>query len=394
MLKLLRAYKTEINPTVEQKHIINRTIGVCRYVYNFYLAHNQEIYKAENRFISGMDFSKWLNNTFIPNNSEFQWIKEVSSKSVKQSIMNADKAFKNFFKGKTRFPKFKKKNKSDVKMYFVKTNAKTIISCERHRLKIHTLGWVRLKEKGYIPTNSDTHIIKSGTISHKAGRYYISVLVEEPEQPKPILNDFGIGIDLGIKDLAICSNGETHRNINKTSRIRKLEKKLKREQRSLSRKYENYKKTNKNLKGVATRQNIQKQKLKVQKLHHRLECMRSDYINKVISELVKTKPSWITIEDLNVKGMMKNRHLSKAVAQQKFFEFRTKLLAKCIEYGIELRIVDRFFPSSKTCHNCGSIKSDLKLSDRIYHCDECGYIVDRDYNASLNLRDCQTYKIA
>lgn len=394
MLKLLRAYKTEINPTVEQKQIINRTIGVCRYVYNFYLAYNQEIYKVENRFISGMDFSKWLNNTFIPNNSEFQWIKEVSSKSVKQSIMNADKAFKNFFKGKTQFPKFKKKNKSDVKMYFVKTDAKTIISCERHRLKIPTLGWVRLKEKGYIPTNSDTHIIKSGTISYKAGRYYISVLVEEPEQPKPILNDFGVGIDLGIKDLAICSNSGTYININKTFRIRKLEEKLKREQRSLSRKYKNYKKTNKILKGVATQQNIQKQKLKVQKLHHRLECMRSDYINKVISELVKTKPSWITIEDLNVKGMMKNRHLSKAVAQQKFFEFRTKLLVKCIEYGIELRIADRFFPSSKTCHNCGSIKSDLKLSDRIYHCDKCGYIVDRDYNASLNLRDCQTYKIA
>lgn len=391
---LLKSYKTEINPTAEQRQIINRTIGVCRYVYNFYLAHNQKIYETENRFVSGMDFSKWLNNVFIPNNSEFQWIKEVSSKSVKQSIMNADKAFRNFFERKSRFPKFKKKNKSDVKMYFVKTDAKVIIPCERHKIKIPTLGWVRLKEKGYIPTNSDTHIIKSGTISRKAGRYYISVLVEEEERINPILNNFGIGIDLGIKDLAICSNGKTYKNINKTSRIRKLEKKLKREQRSLSRKYENYKKTNKTLKGVATRQNIQKQKLKVQKLHHRLKCMRSDYINKVISELVKTKPSWITIEDLNVKGMMKNSHLSKAIAQQKFFEFKIKLLSKCDAYGIELRIADRFYPSSKTCHNCGCIKSDLKLSDRIYHCCECGYIEDRDYNASLNLRDCQTYKIA
>ena len=388
---MLKSYKTEINPTPEQKQIINRTIGVCRYVYNFYLAYNQEIYEVEKRFVSGMDFSKWLNNEFIPNNPDFHWIKEVSSKSVKQSIMDAERAFKNFFKGKSRFPKFKKKSKADVKMYFVKTDAKVIIQCERHKIKIPTLGWVRLKEKGYIPTNSKTHIIKSGAVSCKAGRYYVSVLVEEQEQLKPVLIDFGIGIDLGLKDFAVCSNGKTYKNINKSSQIRKLEKKLKREQRSLSRKYESY---NKNLKGGAARQNIQKQKLKVQKLHQRLDNIRTDQINKVISELVKTKPMWITIEDLNVSGMMKNRHLSKAIAQQKFFEFRTKLLAKCSAYGIELRIVDRFYPSSKTCHNCGSVKSDLKLSDRTYRCCECGYTEDRDYNASLNLRDCQTYKIA
>lgn len=364
---MLKSYKTEINPTPEQKQIINRTIGVCRYVYNFYLAHNQEIYKTEKRFVSGIDFSKWINNEFIPENPDFHWIKEVSSKSVKQSIMNAERAFKNFFKGKSRFPKFKKKARSDVKMYFVKTDAKTIIQCERHRIKIPILGWVRLKEKGYIPTNSKTHIIKSGTVSCKAGRFYVSVLAEEQEQQKPVLNDFGIGIDLGLKDFAICSNGKTYKNINKSSQIRKLEKKLERAQRSLSRKYESYKKLNKNMKGVATRQNIQKQKLKVQKIHQRLDNIRTDYINKVISELVKTKPMWITIEDLNISGMMKNRHLSKSIAQQKFFEFRTKLLAKCNEYGIELRVVDRFYPSSKTCHNCGCIKSDLKLSDRTYH---------------------------
>lgn len=392
-MKLLKSYKTEIKPTTEQKQIINHTIGVCRYVYNFYLAHNKEIYEKEKRFVSGIDFSKWLNNEFIPNNQEYKWIKEVSSKSVKQSIMNADRAFKNFFNGKSNFPKFKKKNKSDVKMYFVKTDARVIIPCERHRIKIPTLGWVKLKEKGYFPTNSLTHIIKSGSVSYKAGRYYISILVEEQEQNKPQLNDFGIGIDLGIKDFAICSNEKIYKNINKSNRVRKLEKKLKREQRSLSRKYEDYKKLNKNLKGVATRQNIRKQKLKVQKLHQRLDNIRTDYLNKVVSELVKTKPMWITIEDLNIKGMMKNRHLSKAIAQQKFFEFRTKLNAKCNEYRIELRLVDRFYPSSKTCHKCGNIKKDLKLSDRIYIC-ECGYTADRDYNASLNLRDCQTYKIA
>ena len=392
--KLLKSYKTEINPTSEQKQAINRTIGVCRFIYNFYLAHNQEVYKSEKRFVSGMDFSKWLNNEFIPNNSEFRWIKDVSSKSVKQSIMNAERAFKNFFKGKSKFPKFKKKNKSNVKMYFVKTDSRVIISCERHRIKVPTLGWVRLKEKGYIPTNPNTHIIKSGTISCKAGRYYVSVLVEQEETTKLNLSGFGVGIDLGLKDFAICSNGKIYKNINKGYQIRKLEKKLKREQRSLSRKYESHKKQNKILKGGATRQNIQKQKLKVQKLYQRLGNIRTDYVNKVIAELVKTKPMWITIEDLNVSGMMKNRHLSKSIAQQKFFEFRIKLLAKCNEYGIELRVADRFYPSSKTCHKCGCIKSDLKLSDRIYTCSACGYTADRDFNASLNLRDCQTYRIA
>lgn len=391
---MLKSYKTEINPTTEQKQKINRTIGVCRYIYNFYLAYNQEVYKTERRFVSGMDFSKWLNNEFIPNNSEFHWIKDVSSKSVKQSIMNAETAFKNFFKGKSGFPRFKKKTKSDVKMYFVKTDARVIIQCERHRIKIPTLGWVRLKEKGYIPTNPNTYIIKSGSVSYKAGRYYVSVLVEEQEREKVRLNNFGLGIDLGLKDFAICSDGKTYKNINKSSQIRKLEKKLRREQRRLSRKYESCKKLNKNLKGGATRQNIRKQKLKVQKLHQRLDNVRTDYLNKVISELVKTKPMWITIEDLNVSGMMKNKHLSKAIAQQKFFEFRIKLLVKCNSYGIELRVVDRFYPSSNICHCCGSVKSDLRLSDRTYHCDECGYTEDRDYNASLNLKDCQTYKIA
>ena len=391
---MLKSYRTEINPTFEQKQIINRAIGVCRYVYNFYIAHNKELYEAGNHFITGMDFSKWLNNEFIPNNSEFYWIKSASSKSVKQSIMNAERAFKNFFNGKSCFPKFKKKEKSNVKPYFVRMNAKSIIQCERHIIKIPTLGWVRLKEKGYIPISPNTHIIKSGAVSYKAGRYYVSVLVEEPEQKRLMLNNFGIGIDLGVKDFAICSNGKVYKNINKSSQIKKLEKKLKREQRGLSRKYESHKKLNNGLKGGATKQNIKKQKIMVQKIYQRLDNIRTDYINKVISELVKTKPMWITIEDLNVSGMMKNRRLSKAIAQQKFFEFRTKLLAKCKEHGIESRIVDRFYPSSKTCHCCGCVKSDLKLSDRIYHCDECGYTEDRDYNASLNLRDCQTYNIA
>jgi len=387
----MRAYKTEINPTEEQKRIIHQTIGVCRFAYNFYLGHNKEVYEKEKRFVSGMDFSKWLNNDFIPNNLTYSWIKDVSSKSVKQSIMNAEKAFKRFFKGKSKFPRYKKKKNQDVKMYFVKTDAKSIIHCERHRIKVPTLGFIRLKEKGYIPTNE---IITSGTVSYEAGRYYVSVLVkEEPVHVEKPTED-GIGIDLGLKDFAICSNGKTYKNINKTSKVKKLEKKMRREQRKLSRKYESLKLKNKNMKGVATRQNIQKQVLKVQKLHQKLTNVRTDYINKVVSEIVKTKPSYVAIEDLNVSGMMKNRHLSKAIAQQKLYEFRIKLINKCKVQGTEVRLADRFYPSSKTCHECRYINKDLKLSDRLYICPQCGKIEDRDYNASLNLRDVKTYKIA
>ena len=387
MRKLLKSFKTEINPTSEQKVKINRTIGTCRYIYNFYLSHNKTLYDKGERFMSGKSFSVWLNNEYIPDNPDKGWIKEVSSKSVKKSIEDGYIAFKSFFKNQSGFPKFKKKGKSDVKMYFVKNNPKDC-RCERHRINIPTLGWVRLKEKGYIPTSKDGWVIKSGTVSIKAGRYYVSVLIEVPDTEIADNSNEGIGIDLGLKDFAIVSNGKTYKNINKSARLKKLEKQLYREQRCLSRKYENLKKG-----GVTQRANIQKQKHKVQKLHQKMENIRTDYINKTIAEIVKTKPSYITIEDLNVKGMMKNRHLSKAVVSQKFYEFRTKLKNKSDENGIELRIVDRMYPSSKLCHCCGAIKKDLKLSDRIYKCD-CGYMADRDYNASLNLRDAITYTIA
>lgn len=383
---MLKSFKTEINPTKEQIIKINKTIGVCRFIYNFYIAHNKELYGNGEKFMTGRAFSVWLNNEYLPNNPDKMWIKEVSTKSTKKSMEDGYRAFVSFFKHKSKFPRFKKKNKSDVKMYFVKNN-KTDCLSERHRIKVPTLGWVRLKEKGYIPTSKDGFIVRSGTISCKAGRYYISVLVDIQKQDTEIGNNFGIGIDLGLKNLAICSDDSVFHNINKTYNVRKVEKSLKREQRKLSRKVMSIKK------GESTQKNFVKQKLKVQKLYQRLTNIRTDYLNKTIHSIVKTKPAFIVIEDLNVSGMMKNRHLSKAVAQQKFFEFKTKLISKCKENNIELRVVDRFYPSSKICHKCGHIKKDLKLSDRTYVCSECGYVKDRDINASLNLRDANTYTI-
>lgn len=386
---MLKSFKTEIKPSEEQKEKIRKTIGTCRYIYNFYLAHNMELYENGGKFMSGKAFSVWLNHEFLPEHSEYSWIKEVSSKAVKKSMEDACGAFTRFFSHQAKFPRFKKKGKSDVTMYFVKNNPKDCC-CERHRISIPTLGWVKLKEKGYLPVTKDGFVIRSGTVSIKAGRYYVSVLVELPDRRPSISSNEGIGIDLGLKDFAVCSNGKTYRNINKTAKVKKLEKQLRREQKCLSRKYEMLKK---NKKGGATQTNIQKQKLKVQKLHHRIDNIRTDYINNTIAEIVKTKPSHITIEDLNVKGMMKNRHLSKAVAAQKFYEFRVKLQAKCNENGIELRVANRWYPSSKTCHRCGSIKKDLKLSDRIFTC-SCGYVKDRDFNAALNLKDAMTYEVA
>ena len=388
MNTLFKSFKTEIMPTPEQKEIILRTIGVCRFVYNLYVGVNMERLEQGKPFMSGMTFSVWLNNAYLPANPEKLWIKQVSSKAVKRAIMNAENAYRRFFKGLSGFPRFKKKGKSDPSMYFVRNGAKQPIVCERHRMKIPTLGWVRLKEYGYLPING---FIKSGTVSVRAGRFFVSVLAEVPETEKQTPETDGIGVDLGIQAFATVSDERVFENINKTDEVGRLQKRLRREQRKLSRKYGSFQE--RNLKGDATRQNIQKQRLTVQQIYYRLDCIRTDFINKAIAELVKTKPSYIALEDLNVRGMMKNRHLAKAVSEQKFSEFRRKLTLKCAELGIELRVVDRFYPSSKTCHCCGRVKRDLKLSERVYSC-ECGYTADRDYNAALNLRDTERYKLA
>ncbi|MGV8149598.1 MAG: RNA-guided endonuclease InsQ/TnpB family protein, partial [Alkaliphilus sp.] len=277
---MLRAYKTEIHPTQKQKNKINQSIGICRWLYNQYLAKNQELYKyylegiltKKEAFLRANEFDKYINNE-IKVLKEYEWINLCGSKARKKAICNAETSYKRFFKGKSKFPKFKKKNKSDVKLYFSKNN-KTDWKVERHRLNIPTLKWIRLKEKGYIPTHSK---IVSGTVSKKGGRYYVSVIVEEEVTTTKDDNTVqGIGIDLGLKDFAVTSNGVVKKNINKTQKVKKLEKKLRREQRELSRKYESLKTRTKNIKkGKATRQNIEKQIVEVQKVHQKLTNIRT-----------------------------------------------------------------------------------------------------------------------
>ncbi|WP_335933010.1 transposase [Fusobacterium polymorphum] len=384
---MYKALKIELKLTVAQKIKVCQTIGTERFIYNEYIKYNQEQYKLGNKFISANDFSKYLNNIYLPNNPDKKWIKEVSSKSVKQAMIYGEKAFKNFFKGLSAFPIFKKKGRNELGAYFVKNNKKDF-EFYRHKIKIPTLKFVRVKEYGYIPKNAN---IKSGTITKIVDRYFLSLIINVKDIVKTEnTSTKGLGIDLGIKDTAICSDGKVFKNINKTKKVKKLKKKLKREQRKMSRSIE-YSKSKK----IKLRElkNFNKKKLKVQKIFYRLNCIRDDYNNKIVNEITRAKLKYITIEDLKVSNMMKNKHLSKAIQEQNFYAIRTKLINKCKERNIELRLVDTFYPSSKTCSCCGSIKKDLKLNDRIYKCYNCGLEMDRDYNASINLEKAKVYKI-
>ena len=384
---MYKALKIELKLTVAQKIKVCQTIGTERFIYNEYIKYNQEQYKLGNKFVSANDFSKYLNNIYLPNNPDKRWIKDVSSKSVKQAMTYGEKAFKRFFKGLSSFPIFKKKGRNELGAYFVKNNKKDF-EFYRHKIKIPTLKFVRVKEYGYIPKNTN---IKSGTITKIADRYFLSLIIEVKDIVKTEnTSTKGLGIDLGIKDTAICSDGMVFKNINKTKKVKKLKKKLKREQRKMSRSIEYSKSKKIKLKEC---KNFNKKKLKVQKIFYRLNCIRDDYNNKMVNEITRAKLKYITIEDLKVSNMIKNKHLSKAIQEQNFYSIRTKLINKCKERNVELRLVDTFYPSSKICSCCGNIKKDLKLNDRNYKCYNCGIEIDRDYNASINLEKANIYKI-
>ena len=402
MRRLLKAFKTEIAPTEAQKQKIIRSIDVARFLYNQYIAYNRKLYKMymrglldsrQKHFMTAFDFDKYVNHKL---KIEMPWIGECGAKARKKALINAEQSFKRFFDGRSGFPKFKKKANQDVKLYFPRNN-KGDWKIWRHKLMIPTLKQVRLKECGYLPVGLSA---TNGTVSYSAGKFYVSVVVDIDEKSK-YNNDLkvccamqteGIGIDLGIKDLAVVSDGRVLKNINKSSKVKRLAKRLRRKQRQLSRKYEMRKKRGGTTATVSA--NIDKQKLKVQKLHRRIAKIREDCENKAVHEIVKRKPSFITMEDLNVKGMMRNRHLAKAIAAQRFDCLSAKLKRKAEIIGIEFREVDRFYPSSQICHACGHIHKSLKLKDRVYICPACGYRADRDYNASLNLRDAKEYRIA
>jgi putative transposase len=407
---MLRAFKTEVELTEQQKQIFVKTVGVMRFVKNLYIERNQEVYKAEDRFVTAYEFSTWLNNEYLADNPDKQWVKEVYQKAVKQAVINTETAYKRFFKRLAKYPRFACKSKQDTKFYFVRNGKNQPIKASRISIQVPTLGWVFIKEKGYIPVEG----IRSGTIQQRGGRYFISVLADvdlanKQDTGQDCVQTSGLGLDFGIKSPVMDSNGVSMTDIEKTGRVRFLEKKLKRERRRLPRMWEaNVKdkqyytsgKKKGQLKSFSYKRplrecrNYQKQRKVVQGILLMLDNIRLDIQKQKAAEWVRTKPAYIAIEDLNVRGMLKNRHLARAVSKRNFYRLRLLLTQKCAEHGIQLRIVNRWYPSSKTCHNCGHYRADLKLSDRIFACPECGVRLDRDYNAAMNLRDTKDYAIS
>ena len=379
---MVKAIKVMLIPNNVQKTKMFQYAGASRFAYNWALAREIENYEKGGKFISDAELRKEF--TKLRHSDEYTWLLNISNNVTKQAIKDACTAYKNFFRGLQKFPRFKSKKRSmpkfyqdNVKIRFSNTHVKFEGFSSSRKANKQKMNWVRLAEHGRIPTDAK---YMNPRISFDGLNWWISVCVEFPDC-RETLNDDGVGIDLGIKDLAICSDGTKYKNINKSQKVKKLEKQKRRLQRSISRSYE------KNKKGESyckTNNVIKKEKLLL-KRNHRLTNIRKNYLNQTISEIVNRKPRFICIEDLNVSGMMKNRHLSKAVQEQGFFWFRKQLEYKCSDKGIQLIVADRFYPSSKLCSCCGNIKKDLKLSDRIYRC-KCGNMIDRDFQASINLK--------
>ena len=371
-------------PNNKQKTKLFQYANTARFAYNWALGREQENYKNGGKFISDGDLRKEF--TQLKKMDEYVWLKSVSNNVTKQTTKDACIAYKNFFKGKSKYPRFKSKKKTrpsfyqdNVKIKFTNTHVKfESFSSSKKRNKAK-LNWVRLAEHGRVPTDIDIKYMNP-RVTFDGIHWWISVGIECPDHEEIPMND-GIGIDLGIKDLAICSDGHTYKNIHKSKTIKKLEKRKRRLQRPISRKYEN----NKKGESYCKTSNIIKREKELLKVNHRLTNIRKNYLHQTTSEIVNRKPRFICVEDLNVKGMMKNKHLSKAVQQQCFGEFRRQIEYKSAWNNIPVIIADRFFASSKLCSCCGNIKKDLRLSDRIYRC-ECGNVIDRDFQASINLK--------
>ncbi len=369
-------------PNNKQKSKLFQYANTARFAYNWALAKEQENSKSDGKFLSDIDLRKEF--TKMKQTQEYKWLNDISNNVTKQAIKDACDAYKKFFKGLAKFPKFKSKKKTtpsfyqdNVKIQFSEMHVKMegfAVSKKKNKQKIN---WIRLAEHGRVPTNCK---YSNPRIKFDGLNWWITVGIEYSDSGVTPNKD-GVGIDLGIKDLAICSDENKYKNINKTHEVKQLEKKKRRLQYSISRKYEKNKKGESYCKTC----NIIRSEKKLLKITHRLTNIRQNYLHQITSEIIKREPSFICMEDLNVKGMMKNRHLSKAVQQQGFYEFRRQIEYKATWNHIPVIIADRFFPSSKLCSCCGTIKKDLKLSDRIYKCG-CGNVIDRDYQAALNLK--------
>lgn len=391
---MLISKKIRLKPTPEQDILFRKSAGVARWAYNYFLSENERVYqeyltngKTGSKSISEGAVRKYINN--VLKKTTHKWLSEVGSNVMKQAVRDADKAMKEYLQGLRGKPHYKSKHKSKMSFY---VNYETL-SKKNGGFHGEKIGFIRTAEP--LPSIPKGTKFSNPRITYDGKYWYLSIGYEIPSTNAELTGE-SKGIDLGIKDLAVCSDGKVYKNINKTKRVKKLKKKLKREQRKLSRMIENnIDKYVGNHKPVFKRplikcKNIQKQKHVIQLLNRTLTNIRDNYLHQTTTEIVKTKPSRIVMESLNVKGMMKNKHLAKAIAEQKLYEFKRQIMYKCQKYGIELVEVPTFYPSSKTCSCCGNVKRDLKLSDRIYKCDKCGLVIDRDFNASINLANYQS----
>jgi len=366
---MILARKVRLYPTDSQLQKLWQSVGTARFIYNCTLARQEENYKNGNKLISDNDLRKEIT---ILKQYSLNWLNEVSNNVAKQAVKDACNAYKRFFKGESEKPKFKSRKKSKPSFY----NDNIKLKVKDNAVLIEKVGWITVK-KNSIPMNCK---YTNPRISFDGKYWFIAVGIEK-EEPIIELTDESIGIDVGVKDLAICSTGMTFRNISKTKSVKKLKKTLRRKQRQCSRKYEK----NKKGKEYVKTENIAKLEKQIRLLHRRFTNIRSNHIHQATNKIVKTKPSRVVMETLNIKGMMKNKYLSKDIAEQCLYDFKIKLKYKCEFYGIEFVEADRFYPSSKTCSECGHIKTKLSLSERTYACEECGCVIDRDYNASVNL---------
>ena len=387
-----RAIKIRLLPTKEQEILFWKSAGTARWAYNYFLDANEQAYK-EGRRITESEVRKYINN--VLKKTTHTWLKEVGSNVMKQGVKDAALALKRYIKGISGKPKFKSRRKSKISFY---VNYESLKRTE-NGFQGEKIGIV--KTASALPKIAKDKKYANPHISFDGKHWYLSVGYEV-EQKEIELTGESLGIDLGVKELAVVSNQDASRtkfykNINKSAEVRRLERKLRREQRKASRKLEaNTKSHDKKRRLIWKRplrecRNIQKQNRKIRLLHKRLADIRTDYLHQTTAEIVKNKPSQIVMENLNVKGMMKNKHLAEAIAKQKFYEFKRQIQYKAEMYGIKVVEVDRWYASSKTCSHCGHIKSDLKLSDRIYVCPMCGAKLDRDLNAAINLAN---YKAA
>ena len=371
---MIRSYKIRLLPNQEQEQLLWKHINTSRFVWNFGLSHQEELYKNNQKHLSGYDLRKVLTN--LKQQDGYMWLKEVSAYTISDVCLDLDNAYKRFFNKQNHKPKFKKKNKCKNSFPIRSDRFYFNNNCAN----IEKIGKIKYQTNYNLHQGRNMCKFTNPRIKYKNNKWILSFGMECDSQTQ-IFTDNSMGIDLGIKELAIVSCGDkfkVFKNINKTKIVKKLNKQLKHAQRKVSRKYYTNKSWNKS-------NNIIKAEKRVKQLYNKLSNIRKNYIHQITRELINMLPKRIVMEDLNVKGMMKNRHLSKAIQEQCFYEFRRQMQYKCEEYGIEFVLANRFYPSSKLCSDCGFKKKDLKLSDRIYKCNNCGLIIDRDENASINL---------